>query len=184
MNGKVKSLMIPIWCCLSLVFASNLSAKEDVMIEAGMKAPAFTLQGSDGKAHSLSDYAGRTVVLYFYPKDNTPGCTSEACGFRDLNAPLSDLNAVVLGVSKDGLASHDKFIAKFDLPFVLLSDPDTEMMQAYGAWGEKKLYGKLSIGCIRSTTIIGPDGVVLKHWKKVPKAADHPAKVLEFLQQP
>lgn len=183
MRKSVVLKLIPIWCCLSFMFTATLSAKEDTMIEEGKKAPAFTLQGSDGKEHSLSDYAGKTVVLYFYPKDNTPGCTKEACGFRDLNKELADLNAVVLGVSKDSLASHDKFIDQFELPFVLLSDPDTKVMQAYGAWGEKKLYGKVSIGCIRSTTIIGPDGTVLKHWKKVPKAADHPAKVLEFLQK-
>jgi peroxiredoxin Q/BCP len=124
------------------------------------------------------------VVLYFYPKDNTPGCTKQACAFRDLSQELANLDAVVLGVSKDGLESHDRFIEKFDLPFVLLSDPETKVMAAYGAWGEKKLYGKLSIGTTRSTTIIGPDGVVLKHWKKVTKAGEHPAQVLEFLRKP
>ena len=151
-------------------------------IEVGKNAPAFTLEGSDGKKHSLKDYAGRTVILYFYPKDNTPGCTKEACGFRDLQPKLKDLNAVVLGVSKDSLASHDKFIGLFDLPFVLLSDPDTKVMQKYCAYGEKMHYGKLITGTIRTTTIIGPDGKVSKHWKKVPKAEDHPQKVLEFLE--
>lgn len=151
-------------------------------IEVGQKAPAFTLEGSDGKLHSLKDYAGKTVILYFYPRDNTPGCTKEACGFRDLQPQLETLDAVVLGVSKDSLPSHDKFINKFDLPFVLLSDPDTKVMQAYGAFGEKMNYGKLIIGCTRTTTIIGPDGIVSRHWKKVPKAADHPQKVLEFLK--
>lgn len=151
-------------------------------IEVGKKAPAFTLEGSDGKQHSLKDYAGKTVVLYFYPKDNTPGCTKEACGFRDLQQKFTDLDAVVLGVSKDSLGSHDKFIDEFGLPFVLLSDPDTKVMQKYGAYGEKMHYGKLITGTIRTTTIIGPDGKVSKHWKKVPKAADHPQKVLDFLQ--
>jgi peroxiredoxin Q/BCP len=152
-------------------------------IEVGKKAPEFSLKGSDGKVHSLKDYAGKTVVLYFYPKDNTSGCTKEACGFRDLTPKLKKLNAVVLGVSKDSLASHDNFIADFKLPFVLLSDPDTTMMQAYGAFGEKVQYGKTVTGTIRSTVIIGPDGNVSKHWKKVPEAETHPAKVLEFLEK-
>lgn len=153
------------------------------MIEAGKKAPEFSLQGSDGKTHSLKDYAGKTVVLYFYPKDNTPGCTKEACGFRDLTAKLKKLDAVVLGVSKDSLESHDRFIVDFKLPFVLLSDPDTKMMRAYGAFGEKMQYGKAVVGTIRSTVIIGPDGKVSKHWKKVPQAETHPAKVMEFLEE-
>ena len=121
-------------------------------------------------------------MIYFYPRDNTPGCTKESCGFRDLNMELKDLNTVVLGVSKDGLDSHDKFISDFNLPFVLLSDPDTKMMKKYGAFGEKVLYGKTSIGTIRSTVIIDEQGKVIKHWRKVPKAEAHPAKVLEVLQ--
>ena len=148
----------------------------------GKKAPAFTLQGSDGKNHSIKDYAGKKVVIYFYPRDNTPGCTKESCGFRDLKPEMQKLNAVVLGVSKDSLQSHDKFIRDFNLPFVLLSDPETKMMEKYGAWGEKVLYGKTSIGCIRSTVIIDETGKIIKHWRKVPKADAHPAKVLEFLQ--
>ena len=148
----------------------------------GKKAPAFSLEGSDGKTHALSDYAGKNVVIYFYPKDNTPGCTKESCTFRDLHEQIVDLNTVVLGVSKDSLASHDKFISKFNLPFVLLSDPGTEMMKEYGAFGEKMMYGKTSIGTIRSTVIVGPDGTVLKHWRKVTKAETHPEKVLEVLQ--
>lgn len=149
----------------------------------GKKAPAFSLDGSDGKKHAIKDYLGRRVVIYFYPRDNTPGCTRESCGFRDLNSEITDLNTVVLGVSKDSLASHDKFIEKFDLPFTLLSDPETKMMEKYGAWGEKVLYGKTSIGCIRSTVIVDEKGKVIKHWKKVTKAEAHPAKVLEFLQE-
>ncbi len=148
----------------------------------GKKAPVFTLEGSDRKKHALKDYAGKKVVIYFYPKDNTPGCTKESCGFRDLNKQIGDLNAVVLGVSKDSLDSHDKFIGDFNLPFVLLSDPETKMMAKYGAWGEKVLYGKTSIGCIRSTVIIDEKGKVIKHWRKVPKAEAHPQKVLEYLQ--
>ena len=148
----------------------------------GQKAPDFSLAGSDGRTHSLADYAGKTVVIYFYPKDHTPGCTKEACTFRDLHGELQDLDVTVLGVSKDGLGSHDKFIAKFGLPFVLLSDPDTTMMRAYGAFGEKKLYGKVSLGTIRSTVVIGPDGTVLKHWPTVKKAETHPLDVLDFLK--
>ncbi len=148
----------------------------------GKKAPAFTLEGSDGKKHSIKDYAGKKVVIYFYPRDNTPGCTKESCGFRDLNQDLADLNTVVLGVSKDSLASHDKFIEKFNLPFVLLSDPDKKMMEAYHAFGEKVLYGKISLGTIRSTVIIDEKGTIIKHWRKVPKAEAHPARVLEVLK--
>lgn len=151
-------------------------------IKTGKQAPAFTLKGSDGKEHSLADYLGKTVVLYFYPKDNTPGCTKEACGFRDLQPKLKKLNAVVLGVSKDSLTSHDKFIGDFKLPFVLLSDPSAKVMRVYGAFGEKMQYGKTIMGTIRSTVIIGPDGKVSKHWKKVAKADEHPARVLEFLE--
>ena len=147
------------------------------------KAPAFSLQGSDGETHALKDYAGQTVVIYFYPKDNTPGCTKESCGFRDLHKKINKLDAVVLGVSKDSLESHDQFIADFKLPFTLLSDPDTKMMQKYGAWGEKVLYGKKSVGCIRSTVVVGPDGKVLKHWRRVPKAEAHPASVLAFIEE-
>lgn len=148
----------------------------------GASAPIFSLQGSDEKSHSLSDYAGKTVVLYFYPRDNTPGCSKEACSFRDLYPQLTDLDVVLFGISKDSLKSHDKFIAKFDLPFVLLSDPDTEVMQSYGAFGEKTMYGKKVMGTIRSTVVIGPDGTVLKHWPKVRKAETHPQEVIDFLQ--
>ena len=148
----------------------------------GSQASDFQLQGSDGQTHSLQNYRGKTVVIYFYPRDDTPGCTKESCGFRDLKNDFDLLNTVILGVSKDSLASHEQFIAKFNLPFVLLSDPDTNMMQSYGAWGEKKLYGKVGIGCIRSTLIIDPEGRIIKHWPKVKKAAEHPAEVLEFLK--
>jgi len=152
------------------------------MITEGAIAPEFTLTGSDGKEHSLSDYRGKTTVIYFYPRDNTPGCTKEACGFRDNHALLASLNAVVLGVSKDSLKSHDKFIRDFSLPFTLLSDPDLVMMKSYAAYGEKLMYGKTVEGVIRSTVIVGQDGIVLKHWKKIPKAETHPQDVITFLQ--
>lgn len=148
----------------------------------GKKAPDFLLEGSDGKQHTLKQYAGKTVVVYFYPKDSTPGCTKEACGFRDNYKELTDSGVVVLGVSKDSIASHGKFIANQALPFVLLSDPDCSMMQAYEAFGEKVMCGKVSVGTIRSTVIVGPDGVVKKQWAKVAKAELHPDQVLAYLR--
>lgn len=148
----------------------------------GKKAPAFSLEGSDGKKHRLEDYKGKTVVLYFYPKDNTPGCTKEACGFRDLTPSLKKSGAVVLGVSKDSIPSHSKFVESFKLPFVLLSDPKTEVMKKYGAWGRKMMYGKEVEGTIRSTVVIGPKGEVIKHWPAVKKAETHPEEVLQFLK--
>ena len=151
-------------------------------IEEGKAAPAFTLSDADGKKVSLRDFAGKNVILYFYPKDDTPGCTKEACGFRDDWKQLAKANAVVLGVSADSGASHQKFIAKYKLPFPLLSDPDRSVMTKYGAYGEKMMYGKKVTGVIRSTVWIGPDGKVRKHWARVPKADAHPAKVLEALQ--
>ena len=147
----------------------------------GAKAPRFSLEGSDGKRHSLDEYRGKTVVIYFYPKDNTPGCTKEACGFRDSYRQLLDRGIVLLGVSKDSIPSHARFIGGHGLPFVLLSDPDAAMMQAYEAYGEKVMYGKKTVGTIRSTVVIGPDGVVRKHWTRVAKAEQHPAQVLEYL---
>ncbi len=147
----------------------------------GKKAPDFTLVGSDGKSHKLSDFTGQKVVLYFYPKDNTPGCTKEACGFRDLKPQLDNLDVVLFGVSKDSLKSHDKFIKDFGLPFTLLSDPDASMMTAYAAYGEKVMYGKKCMGVIRSTVVIGQDGIVIRHWQKVAKAETHPVEVVEWL---
>jgi peroxiredoxin Q/BCP len=147
----------------------------------GQKAPAFNLAGSDGRQHALKDYAGRALVLYFYPKDDTPGCTKEACGFRDQYAAIQKTGAAVLGVSRDGVESHGAFIAKYQLPFVLLSDPEAKVMTAYGAYGKKMMYGKEVEGVIRSTVLIGPDGRVIKHWAKVPKAETHPEAVLTAL---
>ena len=148
----------------------------------GSKAPDFLLEGSDGKQHTLKQYVGRTVVVYFYPKDNTPGCTREACGFRDNYKELADNGVVILGVSKDSIAAHCKFITNHTLPFVLLSDPDFKMMRAYEAYGEKVMCGKKTLGTIRSTVIIGLDGMVKKQWAKVAKADQHPAQVLEYLR--
>ena len=152
-------------------------------IVEGRAAPAFTLPDADGSKVALRDLKGRHVVVYFYPKDDTPGCTKEACGFRDLWKELEERGVTVLGISPDGAESHHEFAQKYRLPFTLLSDPDKRVMEKYGAWGEKMMYGKKKIGVIRSTTLVGPDGKVLKHWKKVPKAADHPAKVLEALDE-
>ncbi|HEV8342359.1 MAG TPA: thioredoxin-dependent thiol peroxidase [Candidatus Binatia bacterium] len=149
----------------------------------GKKAPDFDLEGSDGRRHRLKDYSGKTVVLYFYPKDDTPGCTKEACGFRDLQQNLKKTGALVLGVSRDSSASHEKFAQKYALPFTLLSDLDTKVMKAYGAWGEKQMYGKTVEGTIRSTVVIGPDGKVRKHWASVKNAEEHPEEVFEFLQE-
>ena len=151
-------------------------------IEEGKAAPAFTLADADGKKVSLKDFAGKHVILYFYPKDDTPGCTKEACGFRDGWKDLQKLGAVVLGVSADDAASHQKFRTKYKLPFPLLSDPDRKVMEKYGAYGEKILYGKKTTGVIRSTVWTGPDGVVRKHWKRVADAAKHPAQVLEAVR--
>ncbi len=151
-------------------------------IEVGNKAPEFTLQDQDETAVSLTQFAGSWVVLYFYPKDDTPGCTVEACEFTEGIESFRDLDAVVLGCSPDSPERHRKFIEKYDLKVRLLSDPEHGVMESYGAWGEKVLYGKTSIGCIRSTVIIDEKGTIIKHWRKVPKAEAHPARVLEVLQ--
>ena len=151
-------------------------------IEEGKAAPAFTLNDADGNAVSLKDFKGRNVVVYFYPRDDTPGCTKEACGFRDHWQDIQDANTVVLGVSPDSEASHQKFREKYELPFTLLADPEREVMTEYDAYGEKMMYGKKRMGVIRSTVWVGPDGNVVKHWRRVPKAADHPLKVLEAIK--
>ena len=151
------------------------------MIEEGKKAPAFTLKNQDGKAVKLSDFAGKNVVLYFYPKDNTPGCTTEACDFRDQHGKLEKAGAVVLGVSPDAEKTHLKFAGKFGLPFTLLADPEHEVAEKYGSWGEKTLYGRKFMGIIRSTFLIGSDGKVAKVWPKV-KVAGHVDEVLEAVK--
>lgn len=151
------------------------------MVEVGKKAPAFTLESSDGGKVKLSDYAGKNVVLYFYPRDNTPGCTVEANEFNAALPALKKLGTVVLGVSKDSIASHGKFRDKFGLAFPLLSDPDGEVLESYGAWGDKMMYGKKRKGIIRSTVLIGKDGKVKQHWPKV-SVKGHVAAVIEAVK--
>ncbi len=151
-------------------------------IEEGKAAPLFTLPDQNGEKVALKELKGKIVVVYFYPKDDTPGCTKEACGFRDLWSEIEATGAIVLGVSPDEVSSHDAFAAKYSLPFRLLADPTRKVMEKYDAWGEKTMYGKKSVGVIRSTVIVGADGKVRKHYKRVSRAADHPAKVLEALQ--
>lgn len=147
------------------------------MLEIGTKAPAFTLPDQNGELHSLADYEGKKVVLYFYPKDNTAGCTKQACGFGDLYPQFLEKGAVVIGVSKDSVASHKKFEEKYGLPFTLLSDTEKEVIQAYDVWKEKKNYGKVSMGVVRTTYLINEKGVIVKAYDKV-KAADNPAQML------
>ena len=151
-------------------------------IAEGRKAPDFSLPDASGKRVALSGFKGKHVIVYFYPKDDTPGCTKEACGFRDAWSDLQKAGVVVLGVSADGAESHTKFAAKYRLPFPLLSDPDRKLMEAWGAYGDKVLYGKKTKGVIRSTVWIGPDGTVRKHWKRVADAAKHPEQVLELVR--
>jgi peroxiredoxin Q/BCP len=152
------------------------------MIKTGEPAPPFSLTDGKGERVALEDLAGKHVVLYFYPKDDTPGCTKEACRFRDSLNDLQELGAVVLGVSPDSAESHARFAAKYRLPFPLLSDPDKQVMQAYDAWGEKTSYGKKTTGVIRSTVWIGPDGRVMRHWPRVSDAETHPDEVLAALK--
>lgn len=137
------------------------------MIEAGIKAPNFTLIDKNGKEVSLSDFLGKKVVLYFYPKDNTPGCTRQACAFAGAYSEFVKRGIEVIGISKDSVASHVKFAEKYGLPFVLLSDPELEAIKAYGVWQEKKLYGKISMGVVRTTFIINEEGVIEKIMPKV-----------------
>jgi thioredoxin-dependent peroxiredoxin len=151
-------------------------------IDEGKAAPAFTLTDAQGRKIALRDLKGRDVILYFYPRDDTPGCTKEACGFRDLWMDIEALGAVVIGISPDTGESHEKFAKKYQLPFTLLSDPDRKVMTQYDAFGEKMMYGKKTTGVIRSSVWIGPDGKVRKHWKRVASAEKHPAQVLEALR--
>ena len=149
-------------------------------MEIGNLAPDFTLMGSDGQEHKLSDFRGQKVILYFYPKDNTPGCTTQACDFRDNITPITDLNALVIGISKDTLASHNKFIDKFNLPFLLLSDEDKTVCGLYDVIKEKNMYGKKVLGIERSTFIIDEQGFLVKEYRKV-KAKGHVEEVLKEL---
>jgi peroxiredoxin Q/BCP len=149
--------------------------------QVGRKAPAFTLPSPNGKV-SLKDQLGKNVVLYFYPRDNTPGCTTEACDFRDQSAKFTDANTVVFGISTDSVASHEKFAAKFELPFTLLSDEDHAVCEKYGVWVEKTMYGKKSMGIQRATFLIDKDGKIAAIWPKV-KVAGHVAEVAETLAE-
>ena len=151
------------------------------MLHVGEKAPEFTLLDRSGQPVSLSDFAGKRVVLYFYPRDNTPGCTRQACAFARLYEEFQALNAVVVGISKDSAASHDKFAQKYSLPFVLLSDPELLAIQAYGVWQEKKLYGKTSMGVVRTTYLLDEQGVIQKVMPKV-KPDQNAGEVLAFLK--
>ncbi|ABM60895.1 thioredoxin-dependent thiol peroxidase [Halorhodospira halophila] len=152
-------------------------------IEEGQPAPDFTLQDADTNRVTLSELRGQPVIVYFYPRDETPGCTKEACAFRDVWTELQSAGAVVLGISPDDAAAHQRFRDRHELPFTLLSDPEKEVMSRYGAWGEKNMYGRKSMGVIRSTVLIDAEGIVRKHWRRVSKAAEHPRKVLEALQR-
>ena len=144
-------------------------------------APDFELDGSDGKKHKLSQHKGSPVVIYFYPKDDTPGCTTQACDFRDNLARVQGAGAVLYGISRDSLGSHDKFIKKYDLTFTLLTDPEKTVHQLYGAWGEKNMYGKKTMGVIRSTFLIDAEGTLVKAWRNV-RAKGHADKVLAELE--
>ena len=147
------------------------------MLEVGTKAPDFTLPDQDGNMHFLSEYRGKKVILYFYPKDNTAGCTKQACGFAERYPQFTEKGAVVLGVSKDSVASHKKFEEKYGLPFTILSDPELVAIQAYDAWQEKKNYGKTYMGVVRTTYLIDENGKIVKAFDKV-KAADNPEQML------
>lgn len=151
------------------------------MLEAGMKAPDFTLPDKDGNPVSLSDFSGKKVVLYFYPKDNTPGCTRQACAFAAAYGEFEQLGVTVIGVSKDSAASHQKFADKHGLPFILLSDPELTAIQAYDVWQEKKLYGKVSMGVVRTTYVIDEHGVIEKAMPKV-KPDTNAAEILDYLK--
>lgn len=151
------------------------------LLEVGAKAPDFTLPDSEGNPVSLADFAGKKVVLYFYPRDNTPGCTRQACAFAGVFEEFKQIDAVVIGISKDSTASHKKFAGKYNLPFILLSDPELAAIQAYGVWQEKKLYGKVSMGVVRSTFVINENGVIEKVMPKA-KPDTNAAEILAYLK--
>lgn len=150
------------------------------MLEIGTKAPDFSLPDQNGEIHSLEEYKGKKVILYFYPRDNTAGCTTQACGFAERYPQFLEKNAVVLGVSKDSVASHKKFEEKYELPFTLLSDTELSCIQAYDVWKEKNNYGKKTMGVVRTTYLIDEQGIIVKAFGKV-KAADNSAQMLEEL---
>ena len=150
------------------------------MLTVGTKAPEFSLPDQNGVLHSLKEFAGKKVILYFYPKDNTPGCTKQACGFSERQPQFQEKGAVVIGISKDSVASHKRFEEKFGLNFTLLADPELQAIKAYDVWQEKKLYGKVSMGVVRTTYLIDEEGVIVKAMDKV-KAADNPEQMLAEL---
>ncbi len=150
------------------------------MLEIGTKAPNFTLADQNGKNHTLSDYLGKKVILYFYPKDNTSGCSKQACGFAQLYPHFIEKNAIVLGVSKDSVASHKKFEDKYNLPFTILSDENLDVIKTYDVWKEKKLYGRVVMGVVRTTYLIDETGIIINAKDKV-KAAENPAQMLSII---
>ncbi len=150
------------------------------MLKEGSKAPAFSLPDQNGIIHTLDQYAGRKVILYFYPKDNTPGCSNQACGFSQLYPQFQEKDAAVIGISKDSVASHKKFEEKYGLPFPLLSDTELNCIKAYDVWKEKKTFGKTGMGIVRTTYLIDEQGIIIKAFEKV-KAADNPAQMLELI---
>ena len=151
------------------------------MLEEGVKAPEIVLNDKNGNTVKLSDFAGKKVVVYFYPKDNTAGCTKQACGFRDAYSEYESLSIPVIGISKDSEASHVKFADKHELPFILLSDPELKAIKDYDVWQEKKLYGKVSMGVVRTTYLIDENGIIEKVWKKA-KTDKNAAEILEYLK--
>ncbi|SHJ01810.1 peroxiredoxin Q/BCP [Dethiosulfatibacter aminovorans DSM 17477] len=157
-------------------------AKKKIIFEKGMEAPDFKLPGSDGKEYSLKDMMGdKGVVLFFYPKDNTPGCTAESCEFKEIYDEIRNLGFEVYGISKDSLKSHDKFIDKYELPFVLLSDEEIKTHEDYLVWKEKNMYGKLKMGVVRSTFVIGSDGKIIQEFRNI-KAKGHALKIYNFIK--
>ncbi len=152
------------------------------MLSIGTKAPDFTLKNQNGDDVSLSQFSGKRVVLYFYPRDNTPGCTRQACSFQELQQAIAAQGAVILGISADSVASHTRFAEKYGLTFLLLSDPQRDVIKAYDVWKEKKMYGKVSMGVVRSTYVIDANGVIEQAWEKV-KPDLNPTQALEYLQQ-
>ena len=150
------------------------------MLEKGTKAPEFSLPDENGEIRNLSDYKGKKLILYFYPRDNTPGCTKQACGFADLYPQFSEKDVEIVGISKDSVASHKKFKEKYSLPFTILSDTELQTIQAYDVWKEKKLYGKTSMGIVRTTYLIDENGVIIKAMDKV-KASENPKEMLGLL---
>ena len=167
---------------LQPVIAEHKTNREDsIMLETGTKAPEFSLPDQNGDIHTLGEYAGKKVILYFYPKDNTSGCTKQACGFTQLQPQFTEKGAVIIGISKDSVASHKRFEEKQNLSITLLSDPELEAIQAYDVWKEKKSGGKVSMGVIRTTYLIDENGIIIRAYDKV-KAADNPQQMLDELR--